>query len=139
MIQYSVIFLFMVFSLFAEGQVLQAQDSTYLQRFHAELKTTPFQKSKVDSIYIAAATRLAIVDTETKVIQQSDISEEEINSKVSLANQQKKDIREVRDLEIALLLSPEQRIVYEEKIKIKKPSVLHFGMNHDRANCNVCK
>lgn len=123
----------------ANGQILQAQDSTYLERFHSELKTTPFQKTKVDSIYTSAAVKLAGIDAETKVIQQSDLTEEEINSKVSQANQQKKDIRELRDLEISLLLTPDQRVVYEEKIKIKKPSVLHFGMNHDRANCNVCK
>jgi hypothetical protein len=126
-------------SCFAKGQILQAQDSTYLNRFHTELKTSPEQKIKVDSIYVAAATKLSIIDTETAAIQQSDLSEEEINAKVFQANQDKKNIREVRDLEIALLLTPEQRVVYEEKIKIKKPNVLHFGMNHDRANCNVCK
>ncbi len=126
-------------SWFANGQILQAQDSTYLNRFHTELSTSPEQKAKVDSIYVAAATKLSIIDTETAAIQQSDLSEEEINAKVFQANQDKKNIREVRDLEIALLLTPEQRVVYEEKIKIKKPNVLHFGMNHDRANCNVCK
>jgi hypothetical protein len=127
------------FCFLAKGQVLQGQDSTYLNRFHTELKTTPEQKNRVDSIYVAAATKLAIIDTETAAIQQSDLSEELINAKVFQANQDKKNIREVRDLEIALLLTPEQRVVYEEKIKIKKPNVLHFGMNHDRANCNVCK
>ena len=45
---------------------------------------------------------------------------------------------EGRDMAIAFLLDDRQRAIFNEQVKPSKPAVLHMGMNHDRANCNVC-
>ena len=121
------------------AQQLTAQDSSFLSKLHTELSTDNVQKHKIDSIYRDAVVKLHDIDTSIKAWEKADVSEEELNTKVLELNIKKKDIRDVRDAQIQLLLSESQRKIYLEKIKPTKPAVLHFGMNHDRANCNVCK
>jgi hypothetical protein len=121
------------------AQQLTAQDSSFLSKLHTELSTDNVQKHKIDSIYRDAVVKLHDIDTSIKAWEKADVSEEELNTKVLELNIKKKDIRDVRDAQIQLLLSESQRKIYLEKIKPTKPAVLHFGMNHDRANCNVCR
>ena len=121
------------------AQSLSAQDSSYLSRLHTELSTDSVQKKLIDSVYIDAAETLTSLDSTMKVLEKSDLSEEELNLKILDLNQQKKNTREIRDNSIQVLLNDAQRKIYLEKIKPTKPAVLHFGMNHDRANCNVCR
>jgi uncharacterized membrane protein len=121
------------------AQQLTAQDSSFLSKLHTELSTDNVQKHKIDSIYSDAVVKLHDIDTSIKAWEKADVTEEELNAKVLELNIKKKDIRDVRDAQIQLLLNDAQRKIYLEKIKPTKPAVLHFGMNHDRANCNVCK
>jgi hypothetical protein len=121
------------------AQQLTAQDSSFLSKLHTELSTDNLQKHKIDSIYTDAVVKLHDIDTSIKAWEKADVTEEELNAKVLELNIKKKDIRDVRDAQIQLLLNDAQRKIYLEKIKPTKPAVLHFGMNHDRANCNVCK
>ena len=121
------------------AQQLTAQDSSFLSKLHTELSTDNVQKHKIDSIYSDAVVKLHDIDTSIKAWEKADVTEEELNKKVLELNIKKKDIRDVRDAQIQLLLSESQRKIYLEKIKPTKPAVLHFGMNHDRANCNVCR
>ena len=121
------------------AQQLTAQDSSFLSKLHSELNTDNLQKHKIDSVYIDAVIKLHDIDTSIKAWEKADVTEEELNAKVLELNIKKKDIRDIRDAQIQLLLNESQRKIYLEKIKPTKPAVLHFGMNHDRANCNVCK
>jgi hypothetical protein len=121
------------------AQQLTAQDSSFLSKLHTELSTDHVQKQKIDSIYTDAAVKLHDIDTSIKAWEKADVTEEELNTKVLELNIKKKDIRDIRDAQIQLLLNESQRKIYLEKIKPTKPAVLHFGMNHDRANCNVCR
>ena len=121
------------------AQQLTAQDSSFLSTLHTELSTDHVQKHKIDSVYTDAVIKLHDIDTSIKALEKSDVTEEELNTKVLELNTKKKDIRDMRDMQIQLLLNDAQRKIYLEKIKPTKPAVLHFGMNHDRANCNVCK
>ena len=121
------------------AQQLTAQDSSFLSKLHTELNTDSLQKHRIDSVYTDAVVKLHDIDTSIKAWEKADVSEEELNSKVLELNTKKKDIRDIRDMQIQLLLNDAQRKIYLEKIKPTKPAVLHFGMNHDRANCNVCK
>jgi hypothetical protein len=121
------------------AQQLTAQDSSFLSKLHTELSTDNVQKHKIDSLYTDAVVKLHDIDTSIKAWEKADVTEEELNKKVLELNIKKKDIRDVRDAQIQLLLSESQRKIYLEKIKPTKPAVLHFGMNHDRANCNVCR
>jgi uncharacterized membrane protein len=118
---------------------LTAQDSSFLSKLHTELSTDNVQKHKIDSIYSDAVVKLHDIDTSIKAWEKADVSEDELNTKVLELNIKKKDIRDVRDAQIQLFLNDAQRKIYLEKIKPTKPAVLHFGMNHDRANCNVCR
>ncbi|MFM1998857.1 MAG: hypothetical protein RL204_804 [Bacteroidota bacterium] len=121
------------------AQQLTAQDSSFLSKLHTELNTDSLQKHRIDSVYTDAVVKLHDIDTSIKAWEKADVSEEELNSKVLELNTKKKDIRDIRDMQIQLLLNDAQRKIYIEKFKPTKPAVLHFGMNHDRANCNVCK
>ncbi len=121
------------------AQQLTAQDSSFLSKLHTELSTDNVQKHKIDSIYSDAVVKLHDIDSSIKAWEKADVTEEELNTKVLELNIKKKDIRDVRDAQIQLLLNESQRKIYLEKIKPTKPAVLHFGMNHDRANCNVCR
>ncbi len=121
------------------AQQLTAQDSSFLSKIHSELNTDNLQKHKIDSIYTDAVVKLHDIDTSIKAWEKADVTEEELNAKVLELNIKKKDIRDIRDAQIQLQLNESQRKIYLEKIKPTKPAVLHFGMNHDRANCNVCR
>ncbi len=121
------------------AQQLTAQDSSFLSKLHIELSTDNVQKQKIDSIYTDAVVKLHDIDTSIKAWEKADVTEEELNTKVLELNIKKKDIRDIRDAQIQLQLNESQRKIYLEKIKPTKPAVLHFGMNHDRANCNVCR
>jgi hypothetical protein len=131
--------LIVFFTITSGAQTLQPQDSLYLVRFHRELFTTDDQKVKVDSIYHSYARKIEIIESEMKSIQSSTLSEEEINQKVTALNEDKKLLRQLRELDITAILTEDQKKIFNEKIKPSKPAVLHFGMNHDRMNCGVCK
>jgi hypothetical protein len=92
----------------------------------------------IERIYVAADSSVKFIDGEIQRLQKSDIAEDSLNTFVMNANARKKEIRQVRDLDIRMLLTPDQQKVYDERIKPAKPQVLHFG-THDRANCPVCK
>ena len=139
MTRFALIFIFLLLGVTTDAQVLSAQDSSYLSRLHTELSTDSLQKNLIDSVYIDAAHTLRTLDSTMKALEKSDLPEEELNLKILDLNQQKKNTRDIRDNTIQFLLNDAQRKIYLEKIKPTKPAVLHFGMNHDRANCNVCR
>lgn len=118
---------------------LLPQDSSWLNRFHTETATSVNQKQTLDSIYVHYTLKIYQIDSEIKLVQQSDLTEDSLNTKVSNLNDQRKSLKELRELDLTSHLNELQRKIYYEKIKPAKPAVLHFGMNHDRANCNVCK
>jgi hypothetical protein len=131
--------LFVIITISTSAQSLNPQDSIYLARFHRELITTTDQKPKIDSIYFSYASKIALIESEMKAIQQSSLNEEEINTKVTALNEEKKMQRQLRELDLTAILTDEQKKIFNEKIKPSKPAVLHFGMTHDRMNCGVCK
>ncbi len=118
---------------------LLPQDSSWLRRFHTEIISTELQKPTLDSIYSHYTFEMYAVDQQIKNVQQSEQSEESINTEVTALNEKRKNLKELRELDLTARLTDAQRKIYFEKIKPAKPSVLHFGMNHDRANCGVCK
>ena len=118
---------------------LSQQDSATLTSIKTELSLTPSQLSKADSLFNAASLEIKKYDSEITTVVRSSLPKEETDLKVAVLNQKKKDTRDMRDLELTILFSPEQKKIYDEKIKPAKPAVLHFGMNHDRATCAVCK
>jgi hypothetical protein len=139
LIKISASLLIVFFTITSCAQTLSPQDSIYLARFHRELSTTIDQKPKVDSIYGAYSEKILLLESEMKSIQQSSLSEEEINLKVTALNEEKKLQRQLRELDLTAILTDDQKKIFNEKIKPAKPAVLHFGMNHDRMNCGVCK
>ncbi len=125
-------------NLFFYAQTTNPTDVQYLLNLKTELSLNNEQFDAVDSIYYSASSQMTLIDKEIQSISRSEMADEERNSKIRDLNGTKKTIRDSRDLSVELLLTDEQKKIYREKIKPAKPSVIHMGMNHDRANCNVC-
>ncbi len=120
------------------AQSTNAADVQYLLLLQKELQLTPEQLHQADSLFYQASYEISFIDKEIQSISRSNVAEEERTRNIRDLNARKKNIRDTRDLSVQLLLTDEQRVIYAEKIKPAKPAVIHMGMNHDRANCNVC-
>lgn len=117
---------------------LSPADSSYAANLKNELTLADVQVLAIDSILKVHDGEIILLDKETQRIARSSMAQEEKESQQSNVREKKKLSKENRDLSIQLLLTSEQRKIYDLKIKPQKPSVLHMGMNHDRANCTVC-
>jgi hypothetical protein len=96
------------------------------------------QTSAVDTLMKSTAIQLKQLDKELSKVSRSSLNDEEKRMRQNEIRKQKKDATEGRDMAIAFLLDDRQRRIFNEQVKPSKPTVLHMGMNHDRANCNVC-
>jgi septal ring factor EnvC (AmiA/AmiB activator) len=123
-------------SLLSSAQIPE-QDQKFLARLKTELNLSADKYTSIEKIYSDKQKELDACDKSIKEFEQTLDNEQELQMKVSSLNQKKKDIREMRELDIKLQLTPDQLKIYDEKIKPAKPQVLHFGI-HDRANCKVC-
>jgi hypothetical protein len=117
---------------------LTASDSLFVNQLNRTCELNAFQKSAVDTLMKSTTIQLKQLDKEMSKVSRSSISDEEKNTRQNEIRRQKKDALEGRDMAIAFLLDDRQRRIFNEQIKPSKPAVLHMGMNHDRANCNVC-
>lgn len=119
------------------AQELAAVDQRKLDAIEKTLELSDDQSQKIEALFNKYGALLSEVDKQISITQKSDLPEDQIPSRISAYNQEKKDLRDLRELEIKSILNPLQRETYETKIQPEKPQVLHFGL-HDRANCNVC-
>jgi len=129
---------FLLSGLIFHAQTTNPTEVQYLLNLKSELNLNNKQFDDADSIVFSASQQITALDKTIQSISRSDMNEDERSSKIRDLNGQKKTIRESRDLSVQLLLNEEQKKIYLEKIKPSKPAVIHMGMNHDRANCNVC-
>ena len=117
---------------------LTASDSLFINQLNRTCELNAFQLSAVDTLMKSTAVQLKQLDKEMSKVSRSSISDDEKNTRQNEIRKQKKDALEGRDMAIAFMLDDRQRRIFNEQIKPSKPAVLHMGMNHDRANCNVC-
>lgn len=113
------------------------RELAFIRNMESTLELSENQSKNVWAIYHDAALELDSLQGVIKTIEQSAIPEEQVRLQVLVMNQEKKDIKAIRDSEVESLLTEEQREKYLAEIKPVKPSVLHFGI-HNRADCNVC-
>lgn len=99
---------------------------------------TDSQLAAADSIMRISGEKIAVVDKEIMRVSRSDMNEADRNAALADLREKKRILREEKETQILLCLDDEQKKNYSEKIKPVKPPVFHMGMNHDRANCNVC-
>jgi hypothetical protein len=130
----SVILLCLLFPKHSHGQ----SDSTYLAKLKSELNLNEVQSAVVDTLYKKTSADIRMIDKEIMSLSRKSILEEEKKNKIAALELNKKNIRESRDLSVKLMLTTEQKKIYDEKIKPSKPAVLHMGLTHDRASCTVC-
>ncbi len=121
-----------------QKQSLAQSDSTFIANLKSELSLNQVQSALVDTLYKKASIDIRVIDKEIMFLSRKSIIEEEKKNKISALELNKKNIRETRDICLKLLLTDEQKKIYEEKIKPSKPAVLHMGLTHDRASCTVC-
>ena len=117
---------------------LSASDSLFMSKLQRACELNSMQISAVDTLVKSTAIQLKQLDKEFSKVSRSSLSDEEKSMRQNEIRNQKKDATEGRDLAITFLLDDRQRRIFNEQIKPSKPAVLHMGMNHDRANCNVC-
>jgi len=117
---------------------LSASDSLFMSKLQRTCELNSIQISAVDTLMKSTAIQLKQFDKELSKVSRSSLSDEEKSTRQNEIRKQKKDATEGRDMAIAFLLDNRQRRIFNEQIKPSKPAVLHMGMNHDRANCNVC-
>lgn len=127
----------MACNMHAGAQELSDRDARFVDQLRTELALDSVQRTAVDDLFLKAHREINLVEHEVDSLERSSMSEDELNLRVAVLNQEKKDIREYRELDLLNLLTVEQQVIYNEKIKPAKPQVLHFGI-HDRAKCNVC-
>ncbi|MFT4679646.1 MAG: hypothetical protein ACI84C_001261 [Flavobacteriales bacterium] len=116
---------------------LSEKDKRYLSTVRDTLQLSAEQVIELDKVYLFCKGELDKLQNEVDSLERYEESESLLNLKVNVLNQKKKDAKEQRELDTRGVLTVEQKLVYETKIKPQKPKVLHFGI-HDRAKCNVC-
>lgn len=133
------VFLLVCNSLLSQDATLSRMDQRKKNAMVTELNLTESQQQQTDSIFKVFAITLNDIEDSLKTAQRdTTIAEVDLNSMLRDFNQEKKDLRKLRDLELRRLLTPEQVKIHDEVIVPSKPQVLHFGV-HNRADCNVCK
>jgi|GEM_PF-1111748 len=124
-------------SLFAQVR-LSPTDSLQLYQLRTLCELDEQQSIAIDSLFSRCAVECASLDKELSRVSRSAISDDERAAAQNELRNKKKTARDNRDFAAQFLLTPQQRITYNDKIKPAPPAILHMGMNHDRANCNVC-
>lgn len=136
-----ILFLLYVLLLASLGTSAQMteQDKHVLIRIKKELQLTDIQLYQVDQLFQSTQHQLDSIQQRINELQLSSEDGATLSTKLSVLQQKKKDLKQDRELGLATLLSGEQNKSYQSTIKPVKPNVLHFGVNHDRAACIVCK
>ena len=118
--------------------MLSAQDQARIKSIESKLNLSQQQHLLIPSIFVhyhgLIEDQKKIMDT---VAERPSVNEEERLKDLNARSEFVKKLREERDLNVELALTPEQKEIYLTQIKIAKPQVLHFGV-HDRMNCPVC-
>ena len=117
---------------------LSSSDSLFINQLNRTCELNAFQLSAVDTLMKSTAIQLKQLDKEMSKVSRSALTDDEKNTRQNEIRKQKKDALEGRDMAIGFMLDDRQRKIFFEQVKPSKPAVLHMGMNHDRANCNVC-
>ncbi len=118
--------------------VLPVQDQAKIKSMRAKLNLSEKQDLLIPSIYMHYH---GLIEEQKKIMsivaEQQSVNEEERLKDLNMRSEFIKKLRDERDLNVELVLTPEQKEIYLTQIKIAKPQVLHFGV-HDRMNCPVC-
>ena len=118
--------------------VLSAQDQARIKSIASKLNLSEQQQLLIPSIFVHYH---ELIEDQKKIMsivaEQPSVNEEERLKDLNMRSEFVKKLREERDLNLELALTPEQKEIYLTQIKIAKPQVLHFGV-HDRMNCPVC-
>ena len=118
--------------------VLSTQDQAKIKSMRAKLNLTEQQDLLIPSIYMHYH---GLIEDQKKIMstlaEEPSVNEEERLKDLNARSDFIKKLRDERDLNVELALTPEQKEIYLTQIKIAKPQVLHFGV-HDRMNCPVC-
>lgn len=120
----------------AQDKMSQA-DIRKLTAIKNTLELDSVQLHQVSSLFASTALEVNRIDSLINEVEHSDLAEDKVVLQVMVMQQEKKELKSMRNLDLKNILNPEQLTKYETEIQPKKPQVLHFGI-HDRANCKVC-
>ncbi|WP_306643681.1 hypothetical protein [Sanyastnella coralliicola] len=124
---------------FGYAQDLSIVDKRKRDAIDKNITLTPDQSAAIDSVFQHYAAEFNLLDLRTDEVESDTLlTEDQVLVRIQMIGQEKKDLRELRELDIRAQLNKEQLVIYDEKIQPAKPQVLHFGI-HNRADCGVCK
>lgn len=120
------------------AQELSAADARKRTSMSELLGLLPVQERLLDTLFTSYAAELSVLDERIKAAERDpQLSEDEVVFRMNVISQERKDLKEIRELDIKAILTPDQRTKYEEKIQPVKPQVLHFGL-HNKMDCKIC-
>jgi len=119
-------------------QNIQPEQAQWLQQCDSILSLNEAQHQSILKILIDFQVKAA--DWENRKLDNNRSDRDPIEwEKTDLQLQaEKKEMRQQKEDQIIALLSAPQIEIYHQSIAPQKPSVLHMGLKHDRANCIVC-
>ena len=123
--------------LFSQNE-LQPEHVLWLSRCDSILTLNDQQNLSIYSILLDFQLKLQNWELRKKENNQSDIGPAEWEKNDIRLQAEKKEIRQQKEDQIIALLNEQQKEKYYLTIAPNKPSVLHMGLKHDRANCIVC-
>lgn len=122
----------------ANAQQLTAADERKRLAMHELLELNLVQQRVLDTLLVGYQRKFSEIDARLKAAERDPaLSEDDVVLRMNVLTQEKADLREVRELDLKMLLTPMQRTIYEERIAPAKPQVLHFGI-HNRMDCKIC-
>ncbi|MFM9985091.1 MAG: hypothetical protein ACKVOK_07640 [Flavobacteriales bacterium] len=122
----------------ARSQSMTVADSAYLANLRTQLTLTDTQFDTIQTVYLKSQSEISSLEKELRIISRSDLADSLKSEKSTQLSLKKRQVREMLELDLQLLLNEEQKKIYAEKIKPAKPDISHFGVMHDRAKCVVC-
>ena len=119
-------------------QNLQPENAQWLRQCDSILTLSEAQHQSI--LQILLHFQLKSADWENKKLENNRSDRDPLEwEKTDLQLQiEKKEMRQQKEDQIIALLSAPQIEIYHQSIAPQKPSVLHMGLKHDRANCIVC-
>ena len=124
---------------FGYAQDLSIVDKRKRDAIDKNITLTSDQSAAIDSVFVHYGSEFNRLDLLTDEVESDTLlTEEQVLVRIQMIGQEKKDLRELRELDIRAQLNKEQLVIYDEKILPAMPQVVLFGI-HNRVDCDVCK
>jgi hypothetical protein len=117
---------------------LNSENNRWLSQCDSLLQLQPSQKQNLTQILLQFQSDIARWEKRKQEMATSQLSNDEWEKQDAQLQSERKELRNRKEESIIQSLDENQKQIYYSKISPAKPSVLHMGLKHDRANCTIC-